>query len=81
LDLLMPRLDGFGVIQQLQRTPQHSDIPIIVLTAKTLTADELNRLRQSASKIVHKCGLEREMLIQQLRSALRTYRRQVESKG
>jgi CheY-like chemotaxis protein len=81
LDLLMPHLDGFGVIEQLQQTPQHGDIPIIVLTAKTLSADELNRLHQRVSKIVHKCGLESEMLIQELRSALGTYCRKVESKG
>lgn len=36
LDLLMPRLDGFGVVRQLKEDPRfakHSGIPILILTA------------------------------------------------
>jgi signal transduction histidine kinase/DNA-binding response OmpR family regulator len=80
LDLLMPRLDGLGVIDQLQRTPSHRDIPIIVLTAKTLTAEELTQLQQSVSKVVQKRGLEHGVLVQELRNALQTYRQSAESK-
>ena len=40
LDLLMPHLDGFGVIEYLQQNPRYRDIPVLVLTAKTLTAEE-----------------------------------------
>ena len=37
LDLLMPRLDGFGVIEQLEQNPAASSgLPVIVLTAKEL---------------------------------------------
>jgi len=81
LDLLMPRLDGFGMLEQLRQTPQYSDIPVIILTAKTLAPDELAQLQQSVSKVVQKRGLRREVLIQELRSALRAYRQNVESKG
>jgi CheY-like chemotaxis protein len=81
LDLLMPRLDGFGMLEQLGQTPQYSDIPVIILTAKTLATDELAQLQQSVSKVVQKRGLRREVLIQELRSALRAYRQNVESKG
>jgi len=81
LELLMPRLDGFGVIEQLEQNPRHRDIPVIVLTAKTLTADEAALLQQSVSKTIQKRGLEREELIQELQSALRVYRQNPESKG
>lgn len=73
LDLLLPRLDGFGVIAKLQQDPSHRDIPIIVLTAKELSAQELSRLHQSVSMVVQKQGLGREVLIQDLRTALQTY--------
>jgi CheY-like chemotaxis protein len=73
LDLLMPRLDGFGVIGQLRECPEHRDIPIIVLTAKTLTADELTQLQQSVAKVIQKQGLERERLLRELRTALQAY--------
>jgi len=32
LDLLMPRMDGFGVIRELQADPAHAGLPIMVLT-------------------------------------------------
>ena len=40
LDLLMPRMDGFEVIAALQKDPERRAIPVIVLTAKTLTRQE-----------------------------------------
>ena len=32
LDMLMPRLDGWGVIRELRGDPQYADLPIMVLT-------------------------------------------------
>ncbi len=40
LNLLMPRMDGFAVIEHIQQNPQYRNIPIIVLTAKTLSEDD-----------------------------------------
>lgn len=74
LDLLMPRLDGFAVIEHLQQDPQYRRIPVIVLTAKALTAAERAMLDQSVLKVVQKMGLERDAFIAELRGALQTYR-------
>jgi len=81
LDLLMPRLDGFGVIEELEQTPTCRDIPIVVLTAKELTADELTGLQQKVSKVVQKRALGHEMLVQELRYALQAYRQEVSSRA
>ena len=70
LDLLMPRLDGFGVIEQLRIDPDHCDIPIIVLTAKTLTEAERTLLQQSVLKVIEKRGLEPDALLREIRNAL-----------
>jgi len=70
LDLLMPRLDGFGLIERLQNIPRLSQIPVIVLTAKSLTQGEIDELQKSATKIVQKSGLEGEKLIQEIHQAL-----------
>lgn len=32
LDLLMPRMDGWGVIREMRNDPQYADVPIMVLT-------------------------------------------------
>ena len=74
LDLLMPRMDGFGVIEHLRQDPACRDIPVIVLTAKTLTEDEKTRLQESVLKVIEKRGMESDVLIRELRSALQAYR-------
>lgn len=40
LDLMMPGLDGFGVVEAMKKDAALQDIPIIVITAKTLTPIE-----------------------------------------
>ena len=74
LDLLMPRMDGFGVIDQLQQDPQSGQIPIIVLTAKALTATERVTLDQTVRTVIQKRGLDRDTLLRELRGLLRAYR-------
>jgi threonine synthase len=70
----MPRMDGFALIEQLRQSPQSHQIPIIVPTAKTLTAAEHAQLEQRVRKVIQKPGLDRDALIQELRDLLRTYR-------
>jgi CheY-like chemotaxis protein len=74
LDLLMPRMDGFMLIEQIQQTSQFRQIPIIVLTAKSLTCAEQARLDQRVRTVIQKCGLDRETFIQELRGLLQAYR-------
>jgi CheY-like chemotaxis protein len=74
LDLLMPRMDGFALIEQLQQDAQLQQIPVIVLTAKTLTTAEQALLEQSVSTVIQKRGLDRETLIRELRGLLQTCR-------
>ena len=74
LDLLMPNMDGFTVIEHLQQDPQFRLIPVIVLTAKSLTGAEQALLEQSVVKVVQKLGLDQSAFIQELRNALASYR-------
>jgi two-component system, OmpR family, alkaline phosphatase synthesis response regulator PhoP len=39
LDVMMPYMDGFEVLQSLRRNPETRDIPVIMLTAKAQDAD------------------------------------------
>lgn len=54
LDLMMPELDGFGVMEKLQSNPSTANIPIIVVTAKELTQAEKERLKGHIQKLMQK---------------------------
>ncbi|HEX7020406.1 MAG TPA: response regulator [Gemmatimonadaceae bacterium] len=58
LDLMMPDVSGFDVVEALNRIPQTTAIPIIVLTAKEITADERKRLNGYVSTIMSKAAFE-----------------------
>jgi CheY-like chemotaxis protein len=73
LDLLMPGLDGFEVIERLRQDKRYRDIPVIVLTAKSLTREDTSRLRQGVVRIMQKHELEIDSLVEELRSALQRY--------
>jgi PAS domain S-box-containing protein len=75
LDLLMPGLDGFSVLEELQADPGRRDIPVIILTAKTLTDEESALLKRRTLTVVEKRGLERDALLREVRRALTTGRR------
>ncbi|GAB4468798.1 MAG: hypothetical protein Kow0088_00220 [Anaerolineales bacterium] len=54
LDLMMPEMDGFAVLNQLQEYPDLASIPVIVVTAKELTKDEQTLLRGKVKALMHK---------------------------
>ncbi len=70
LDLLMPNLDGFGVLEQLAQNPALAGLPVIVLTAKTLSSDERALLQRRVLAIIEKRGLDRATLLEEVRRAL-----------
>jgi threonine synthase len=67
LDLMMPEMDGFAVLDSLQSNPDTMDIPVIVLTAKDLTTDEKNRLRGQIQSLMQKGDFMDETLIDEVR--------------
>lgn len=54
LDLMMPEMDGFAVLEHLKSHPETAQIPIIVVTAKELTPDEKARLRGQIQGLMQK---------------------------
>jgi signal transduction histidine kinase/CheY-like chemotaxis protein len=53
-DLLMPDVDGFDVVTALKSDPSTSDVPILILTAHTITEAEKDRLNGQILGIVDK---------------------------
>jgi len=71
LDIIMPRLDGFGVIESLRADPRTRDLPIIVISAKELTIDESDRLKETVSLVMKKQGFHGVTLTEEINNILR----------
>jgi YesN/AraC family two-component response regulator len=54
LDLLMPELDGFGVLEAMRSMEQTRDVPVVVLTAQTLNQADMERLNRGVAAILSK---------------------------
>lgn len=67
LDLLMPRMDGFEFVAELRKNQDWRSIPIIVITAKTLTSQDRLLLQGHVEKVLQKGDFTREGLLAELR--------------
>lgn len=54
LDLTMPELDGFGVLERMRTNPATRDVPVVVVTGQTLTEAEMARLNQGVASVMSK---------------------------
>lgn len=71
LDLMMPGMDGFEVLERLRKDPLLYDLPVIVLSAKDLTMEERHLLEKSVKKVVAKSYLDKELLLDEIVAALK----------
>ncbi len=69
LDLMLPEMDGFEFLEALRREADGATVPVVVVTAKDLTADEERRLA-SVEGVLAKGGFRREELLEHLRSLM-----------
>jgi threonine synthase len=72
VDLVMPGMDGFAVIDRLSSMPQALGVPIIVVTAKDLTPAERKRISGSVASIVQKGGTSMKDLVHVIETLVRT---------
>ncbi|MEN9756016.1 MAG: hypothetical protein RL755_203 [Pseudomonadota bacterium] len=54
LDVMMPDIDGYELCRQLKSHPQTENIPIIFITAKSTTEDEIQALKLGAADFITK---------------------------
>jgi len=74
LDLMMPEMDGFEFVEALKCRPDQVEIPIIVITAKTLTEEDRNRLDGCVHRIMQKGSFSQERLVADIANAVRSKR-------
>lgn len=54
LDLILPGVDGFGVLHAMRANPHSRDIPVIVLTGQTLTAEDMSNFGRGVTNVLKK---------------------------
>jgi PAS domain S-box-containing protein len=70
LDLLMPGMDGFGVIRHVRQEATLKELPILVMTGKTLTAEEAALLSRETQALLQKNGSWQQQLIVEIRRVI-----------
>jgi signal transduction histidine kinase/DNA-binding LacI/PurR family transcriptional regulator/AraC-like DNA-binding protein len=70
LDLIMPELDGFGVLTAMRSDPRSRGIPVIVLTGQTLTLDDMENLGRGVTTVLKKDLFSAEETLSRIEAAL-----------
>jgi CheY-like chemotaxis protein len=63
LDLMLPDMDGFALIEAIKREPHLRELPIVVYTGKELTQDEEVKLKTLADTVIIKDAKSPERLL------------------
>lgn len=66
LDLMMPVMDGFEFVARIRKLSQWENLPIVVLTAKTMTQQDIEQLNGSVQQVMQKGFYDKEKLLKDL---------------
>ena len=70
LDLIMPGMDGFGVVRELQQNEQWRKIPVVILSGKELSDTEWKQLNVHISDFIKKGSISNVELRQTIQKVL-----------
>lgn len=71
LDLMMPGIDGFTILDMMKADVELRDIPVIVITAKDLTSKDYKRLSGRVESLLQKGEFMEEELFESIRDVLK----------
>jgi PAS domain S-box-containing protein len=80
LDLMMPEVNGFDVVSALQENAETAHIPILVVTAKRITAEDRLKLNGYVLSVMEKAEFDRDRFGAEVRRAM-TRRPRVAHRG
>ena len=70
LDLMMPEVNGFDVVEALKRDAATAAIPVIIVTAKQITAADRATLNGDVLKVIEKSEFQHGRFIDEVRRAM-----------
>lgn len=77
LDLMMPGVDGFEVLQKIRECESAEHLPVIILTAKYITRDELTFLKHNGiQQIIQKGDINKTQLLDAVAKMMVNYSKQ-----
>ena len=71
LDLMMPEMDGFSVLDELRAHPETANIPVIVSTAKELTSQEKSRLSGQIQSLMQKGDFLNDEFLEEVQALIK----------
>jgi CheY-like chemotaxis protein len=74
MDLMMPVMDGFELLAELQKNEEWRRIPVVVITAMDLSPEDHRRLEGLTRRIVEKGSYVREELAREIRNCIEPFR-------
>jgi CheY-like chemotaxis protein len=70
LDLFMPELDGFTILERMRSTEKLHDIPVIVVSGGGLTSEQEQQLQDFGQRMIQKSALTGKQLVEMLELTL-----------
>jgi len=68
LDLMMPEMNGFEFISELRKTEEWRTIPIVVLTAMSLSSKDHSELTEQVQRVLQKSRYSHDLLLKDIHS-------------
>ena len=78
LDLMMPRVDGFDFVERLRAADRGAEIPVLVVTAKSLTPEDFERLHGKVEDVLRKGSFRQDELVDRIRAVIESGQRPAE---
>jgi CheY-like chemotaxis protein len=70
LDLMLPEIDGFQLLELLRANPEWRAIPVIIVTAMDLSPSERFQLQGYVERIIQKGSYQRDDLLSEVRALI-----------
>jgi CheY-like chemotaxis protein len=71
LDIFMPEMDGFTILEKLRQNPALLEIPVLVVSSGNLTNEQQQQLSNFGQRLITKASLNEGTLIESIENALK----------
>ena len=79
LDLMMPGMDGFQVLDEIKQRSHLRSVPVLIITAKDVMPAERARLNTHIAAIIQKGPSQRDVLLREIHEQLKRRREQLDA--